>query len=435
MDIILNPIVISSVVMITLCLLKLNVFLSITAAGVLCFFLGGAPLGEGMTTFINGMGTNMEIVFNMFMFGMLATAMEQNNVGAVLVPRVAKVVGKQKWLLPIALCVMGAISETFILIYVAFVPIIVPPLLDLFNEYKIDRRMLVTACLCGLLIGYVCVPAGFGLMFQEIVQGELAANGLNVEIGQVWRANLVLVLAFLIGLGLAIFVYRKPREYKKRSAEEQLASNAEMAPVEWKHIACVLAAILAVITQIITGSMPMGSVVCIIFLLVSGAVKLKNLESVAMGGISSMAFVAAVLMVASGYAAVSRTYGDVDGLVAAITGLIGGSKILGAIIMLALGLLVTIGIGSAWSTIPVVAAVLVPMGMQMGFSPAAIILLVSASAALGDAGSPSSDQTLVPTAGFNMDGQHDHIYDTCVPTFIWINGPLLVVTAIAACMM
>ena len=136
-----------------------------------------------------------------------------------------------------------------------------------------------------------------------------------------------------------------------------------------------------------------------------------------------MAFVAAVLMVASGYAAVTLTYGDVDGLVAAITGLIGGSKILGAIIMLALGLLVAIGIGSAWSTIPVVAAVLVPMGMQMGFSPAAIILLVSASAALGDAGSPSSDQTLVPTAGFNMDGQHDHIYDTCVPTFIWINGP------------
>jgi len=56
----------------------------------------------------------------------------------------------------------------------------------------------------------------------------------------------------------------------------------------------------------------------------------------------------------------------------------------------------------------------------------AIILLVGIAAALGDAGSPASDSTLGPTSGLNADGEHNHIYDTCVPTFIFFNIPLII---------
>jgi len=52
------------------------------------------------------------------------------------------------------------------------------------------------------------------------------------------------------------------------------------------------------------------------------------------------------------------------------------------------------------------------------------IMLIAAAAALGDAGSPASDTTLGPTSGLNADGQHDHIWDTCVPTAICYNVPL-----------
>lgn len=51
---------------------------------------------------------------------------------------------------------------------------------------------------------------------------------------------------------------------------------------------------------------------------------------------------------------------------------------------------------------------------------------------LGDAGSPASDSTLGPTAGLNVDGQHDHIWDTCVPTFLHYNIPLMAVGIIGA---
>jgi predicted histidine transporter YuiF (NhaC family) len=116
----------------------------------------------------------------------------------------------------------------------------------------------------------------------------------------------------------------------------------------------------------------------------------------------------------------------VDALVEAALGLIGGNKIIAAFIITLIGLLVTMGIGSSFSTVPVLAVLYVPLCSAMGFSVPATIILMSAAAALGDAGSPASDTTLGPTSGLNADGQHDHIWDTCVPTFIHYNIPLMI---------
>jgi putative amino acid transporter len=87
--------------------------------------------------------------------------------------------------------------------------------------------------------------------------------------------------------------------------------------------------------------------------------------------------------------------------------------------------LITIGIGSSFSTVPIIATIYVPLCIHLGFSPMAIIALVGTAGALGDAGSPASDSTLGPTSGLNADGQHDHIWDSVVPTFIHYNIPLI----------
>ena len=62
----------------------------------------------------------------------------------------------------------------------------------------------------------------------------------------------------------------------------------------------------------------------------------------------------------------------------------------------------------------------------------ATVAIVGSSGALGDAGSPASDSTLGPTAGLGADGQHDHIRDSVIPTFLHFNLPLLVAGWIAA---
>ena len=61
-----------------------------------------------------------------------------------------------------------------------------------------------------------------------------------------------------------------------------------------------------------------------------------------------------------------------------------------------------------------------------GDQPIERVVNIGTAGALGDAGSPASDSTLGPTAGLGADGQHDHIRDSVIPTFIHFNIPLLI---------
>ena len=124
--------------------------------------------------------------------------------------------------------------------------------------------------------------------------------------------------------------------------------------------------------------------------------------------------------------------GQVETLVDASAALFGSNKAMGALVMLIVGLIVTMGIGSSFSTLPIIATIYVPLCLALGFSPAATVAIVGAAGALGDAGSPASDSTLGPTAGLNADGQHDHIRDSVIPTFLHYNLPLIVSGWVAA---
>src|SRR5699024_11368737 len=108
------------------------------------------------------------------------------------------------------------------------------------------------------------------------------------------------------------------------------------------------------------------------------------------------------------------------------------NQIMIAVILLLVGLVITIGIGSSFGTIPIIAALYVPICVAAGFSPVATASLIGTAGAIGDAGSPASDSTLGPTAGLNADGKHNHIWDTVVPTFIHFNIPLFIFGWIAA---
>lgn len=103
--------------------------------------------------------------------------------------------------------------------------------------------------------------------------------------------------------------------------------------------------------------------------------------------------------------------------------------------LLLVGLLVTMGIGTSFGTIPVVTALYAPVLIAVGMSPMASAALIGVAAALGDAGSPASDSTLGPTSGLNADGRHHHIWDTCVPTFLHYNIPLFIFGLIAGVML
>src|SRR5699024_11630523 len=107
-------------------------------------------------------------------------------------------------------------------------------------------------------------------------------------------------------------------------------------------------------------------------------------------------------------------------------GIVGDSHFLIGLFLLLVGLLITMGIGTSFGTIPILAALYVPIFIATGISPVAGAALIGTAAALGDAGYPASDSTLGPTSGLNADGNHNHIWDTCVPTFLHFNIPLFI---------
>jgi predicted histidine transporter YuiF (NhaC family) len=199
------------------------------------------------------------------------------------------------------------------------------------------------------------------------------------------------------------------------------------AAIDKKSLAISLIAIASALSmQLYSNSMIMGALTGILIFTVSGVVKWNQTQDLFSRGIAMMAMIGFIMITASGFAEVMKTTGSISDLVSSTSVALEGSKAMAAIMMLVIGLLITMGIGSSFSTVPIIAALYVPLCMDLGFSAMATAALVGTAGALGDAGSPASDSTLGPTAGLNSDGQHDHIWDTVVPTFIHYNIPLLI---------
>ncbi|MFP3338849.1 Na+/H+ antiporter NhaC family protein, partial [Micrococcus sp. SIMBA_131] len=125
----------------------------------------------------------------------------------------------------------------------------------------------------------------------------------------------------------------------------------------------------------------LGALSGIIVLYVTGSIRLSESEAILTDGMKMMAFIGFVMLAANGFAEVLRQTGEVESLVTQASGLIGDNKALAALLMLIVGLFITMGIGSSFSTIPIIAAIYVPLAMELGFSPIATIALVGTAAA------------------------------------------------------
>ncbi|MCU9812092.1 Na+/H+ antiporter family protein [Paraclostridium sp. AKS81] len=427
-----NPVVISIAVMIVLCLFKFNVFLSIIVAAIVAGIFSGMSLSDTMTTLVGGMGGNAETALSYILLGALAVAVSKTGLASILAKKISQVVKDKKITLILLIAFISCFSQNLIPVHIAFIPILIPSLLSLMNKLKIDRRAVACALTFGLKTPYIAIPVGFGLIFQNIIRDQMIANGIDTTTNMVTGVMWIPAIGMILGLLVAVFItYRKPRDYKDVKIEG-LEENQIDEKMTTKHWCALLGAITAFVVQILTGSLPLGGLCAIIVLFVTKAIKFSEIDELVDGGIKMMGLIAFIMLVAAGYASVLRETGQVEALVASVSGIVGNSKFIGALIMLLVGLLVTMGIGSSFGTLPIIAAIYCPLGLSLGFSIPAIILLIGVAGALGDAGSPASDSTLGPTAGLNVDKQHDHIWDTCVPTFLHYNIPLLIFGLIGA---
>lgn len=425
-----NPIIVSVILLCILCLCRVNVLLALIISSVVGGIVGHISLNEVMNIFIHGMGGNSETALSYILLGAFAASMTHTGLAPILAKKIAHAIKSNKCLLIAILTCIAILSQNLIPVHIAFIPILVPPLLSLMNKLKLDRRAVACGLAFGLEAPYIAIPAGFGLIFQGLIAENMMQNGVDVIKSQIWKYNWILGLGMFIGLLVAVFVlYRKPRTYKEIEVKEQ--SENEDLTLNRSHYITLVAAVITLVVQLWTNSLPLGALVGLSVIFGFKAIDHDKMDKLINEGVGLMGYVAFVMLVAAGYASVMKATGGIDSLVNSITPFMGSSKVVAAAAMLFVGLFITMGIGTSFGTIPILAVLYIPICLKLGFSIPSIIIVLSAAAALGDAGSPASDTTLGPTAGLNADGQHNHIWDTCVPTFLIYNIPIIISALIA----
>ncbi|WP_120939993.1 Na+/H+ antiporter family protein [Helicobacter pylori] len=424
-----NPAFVAIICMSVLSLLRLNVMLSMISATLIAGLMGGLGLTESFNAMIDGMKGNLNIALSYILLGALAVAIAKSNLIKVALSKLIGLMNYKRSTFCFLIAFIACFSQNLVPVHIAFIPILIPPLLHLMNRLELDRRAVACALTFGLQAPYLVLPVGFGLIFQTTILEQLKANGVSTTIAQITGVMWIAGLAMVVGLLVAVLtLYKKPRRYKEKSFNIE---NYASLQLNYHDYLTFIGIIVAFVIQLATDSMPLAAFLALAIILLGRGIKFKETDSLMDDSVKMMAFIAFVMLVASGFGEVLQKVHAIEGLVNAITSVVQG-KLLGAFLMLVVGLFITMGIGTSFGTIPIIAVFYVPLCTKLGFSVESTILLIGIAAALGDAGSPASDSTMGPTCGLNADNQHNHIYDTCVPTFLVYNLPLIVFGVLGA---
>ncbi|WP_181228608.1 Na+/H+ antiporter family protein [Helicobacter pylori] len=424
-----NPAFVAIICMCVLSLLRLNVMLSMISATLIAGLMGGLGITESFNVMIDGMKGNLNIALSYILLGALAVAIAKSNLIKVALSKLIGLMNYKRSTFCFLIAFIACFSQNLVPVHIAFIPILIPPLLHLMNRLELDRRAVACALTFGLQAPYLVLPVGFGLIFQTTILEQLKANGVSSTIAQITGVMWIAGLAMVVGLLVAVLtLYKKPRRYKEKSFNIE---NYASLQLNYHDYLTFIGIVVAFAIQLATDSMPLAAFLALAIILLGRGIKFKETDSLMDDSVKMMAFIAFVMLVASGFGEVLQKVHAIEGLVNAITSIVQG-KLLGAFLMLVVGLFITMGIGTSFGTIPIIAVFYVPLCAKLGFSIESTILLIGIAAALGDAGSPASDSTMGPTCGLNADNQHNHIYDTCVPTFLVYNLPLIVFGVVGA---
>src|SRR5699024_3491145 len=352
-----NAVVVSVLVMVILSLLRVNVIFALIVAALTAGAIAGMSLPEAVTVMVSGMGGQSETALSYILLGIFAVMIGLSGITSVLVNRMLRIFSGKKLFLVFSLAIIACFSQNLVPVHIAFIPILIPPLLMLFDTLKLDRRAVASALTFGLKFPYMTIPVGFGLIFQGIIRDEMIKNGIEITLKEVTTAMIIPGVAMIVGLLIALLIpYRKDRLPTESITQADIPevdmaeSITEQEDVRWKlsHTFTVIAIIAALIVQLTTETLVLGAMAGIIVMFLFRVVKMYEGERVVHEGIGMMGMIAFVMLVASGYATVLTESGSVNELVEATLKITGESHLSVAFFLLVVGLLITMGIGTSF---------------------------------------------------------------------------------------
>ena len=165
MEILLNPIIVSVILLCIMCIYRINVLLAIIISAIIAGLCAGMPINKIMQTFISGMGGNSETALSYILLGAFAAAMTHTGLAGILAKKISefiknnRIIKGKTFILIAIITIIAMMSQNLIPVHIAFIPILIPPLLPVMNKLKLDRRAIACALAYGLKTPYITIPA------------------------------------------------------------------------------------------------------------------------------------------------------------------------------------------------------------------------------------------------------------------------------------
>ncbi|MCR7368469.1 sodium:proton antiporter, partial [Pseudomonas aeruginosa] len=230
---------------------------------------GGLGLEGTLKAFNGGLGGGATVALSYAMLGAFAVAIARSGVAHALADKVLVLLGRHdeqgkgagafKWILVGLLLCVAVSSQNILPIHIAFIPLLVPPLLYVLSKLQIDRRLIACVITFGLITPYMFLPVGFGNIFlNEILLANVARNGVDVSGINVTHAMFIPALGMLAGLLIAVlFSYRRKRVYDLQRIEQAERVDVSYSP---KSLAVAGVSIVAAfVVQLWLDSMIIGA--------------------------------------------------------------------------------------------------------------------------------------------------------------------------------
>ena len=339
-----NAVLIAVLVMLILSVARVHVVISLFIGALVGGLISGIGLGPTMVAFQDGLAGGAKIALSYALLGAFAMAVASSGLPTLLARWIMSKIGNTeesanrravlvtKWLMVAGVLAMAIMSQNLIPVHIAFIPLIIPPLLGVMNKLRIDRRLIACVLTFGLVTTYMWIPVGFGSIFlNEILLGNIRKAGLDTTGINIMQVMSIPALGMIAGLIIAVgFSYRKPRDYKNRPME---AAHSVEEITRYKIIVAIIAILATFIVQVVmqladseADSLLIGALTGLAVFLVTGAVNWKEADDVFTSGMKMMALIGFIMITAQGFAAVMTATGQVETLVDASAALFGSNR-------------------------------------------------------------------------------------------------------------
>ena len=147
-----NAVVISVVVMLVLSVARVHVVISLFIAALVAGLTAQMGLEGTMVAFQEGLAGGAKIALSYALLGAFAMAVAHSGLPQLLANWLISKMSKAdestgehvrratKWGIIGGVVAMGVMSQNLIPIHIAFIPLIVPPILGILNELKLDLQ-------------------------------------------------------------------------------------------------------------------------------------------------------------------------------------------------------------------------------------------------------------------------------------------------------